>query len=120
MKQNILSQIISVFCKKSVEAELIAKNMEVSYGSTVYLSSRNVRGGVNKKEMLYIVSFVTEEGKTKTFLVSRSCYEKLQLNEKGLLVYRRKKFISFRGVKRNRASHSKGRGMEFIGMKQKM
>lgn len=120
MSKNLLNQIFGGFYKISEEAKLIAKNTEVTYGTTMYVNSGKVHNGVNKKEMIYIISFRTISKKTKTFFVSRSCYEKLELNEKGILVYQGKKMISFHGVNANKTIQSKEKGMEFIGMNRKM
>lgn len=120
MKKNILNQIFESFYKISEEAKLVAKNTEITYGTTMYMNSGKVHNGVNKKEMLYIVSFRTVSKKTKTFFVSRSCYEKMELNEIGILVYQGKKMISFNAVNANKMAQSKEKGMEFIGMNRKM
>lgn len=120
MKQSVMSRVFESFKKTAVEAKLVAKNTEVTYGTTMYMNSGKVREGVNKKEVIYIVSFVTKLKTSKTFFVSRSCYEKLELNERGLLVYQGKKLISFHGVKGNKTSQSKEKGMEFVGMNKKM
>ena len=86
----------------------------------MYMNSGKVHNGVNKKETIYIVSFRTVSKKTKTFFVSRSCYEKLEINERGILVYQGKKMISFNGINASKSAQSKEKGMEFIGMNRKM
>lgn len=120
MKRSLLQSIFEGFYKSSEEAKLIAKNTEVTYGTTMYMNSGKVQNGVNKKETIYIVSFRTASKKTKTFFVSRSCYEKLEINERGILVYQGKKMISFHGIDASKSVQSKEKGMEFIGMNRKM
>lgn len=120
MKETILQRMIDSCRKNTVEAKLIAKNIEETYGTTMFVNSGKVHNGANKKETVYIVTFYTKMMKTVTLFVSRSCYEELELNDKGILVYRGRKLLSFKGTNGNKIVQSKEKGMEFIGMNKKL
>lgn len=57
MKESLLYSIFKGFYKISEEAKLIAKNIEITYRTGMYMNSGKVRNGVNKKETIYIIFF---------------------------------------------------------------